>query len=605
MKKSLIYIIFLVLISSCEDVLDKKELNAVDGQDIWNDPELAGLYINSIYGSTLPSFAGNSNTKLSDESYGTGTDYMMYGLLTKESSYGIYNKPWASIRQINAMFEGLEEGTMATEDKNLLLGQGYFFRAWNYWKLVKYYGGVPLVLNTIDPNVYNDYQIARSSAHVCISQIIDDLDNAIELLPSDWPGEQGRITRAAAAALKGRVLLFYASPQFNPDNLQERWQNAYNANYTAIQICEEDGYTLYSDYANIFLAEENSNEAIFLTIYNNTSNYNGYEASVRPRSVSNSTDAVSSPPNWDFVKSYPMADGSPITNNPEYDSIYFWKNRDPRFYATIAYNGMKWALGGDEDRIQWTYENNTVEPSTLTKGASPTGFYLKKNIDASISKLETVYGPTDWIEIRLAEVYLNFAECAAELNKTGEAKDYLIKIRERAGIESGDGSYGITASAKDEMVEAVMLERKIELAFENKRHWDLRRRNMYINNLNNTSKVNGTRRHGIEIELDTTYIKSLDAGVKYRYDKYGNKLNPDTIYQHFEYVIMDTLSDILEKHDEFFDITFNIELDQTDIDFKQPEYNFYFITTNELEKNTKMQQTINWTDVDPFDPLAE
>jgi hypothetical protein len=596
MKKSIIYIFILLIFSGCEKVLDKKELNSIDGRDIWNDPELADLYLNNTYNLALPSFAGSSNTNLSDESIGSGTDFMMYGLLTKESSYGIFNSNrWYIIRQLNTMLEGLNEGTMSDDDKKLLLGQVYFLRAWTYWEFVLYYGGVPLILSSIDPAAYEQYQIPRNSAHECIDQIIKDLDSALDLLPTSWPNSYGRVTSSTAAALKGRVLLFYASLQFNPDNILDRWQTAYEANQTAVQICEDNGHALYSDYASIFLDEANTTEAIFFTVYDNTNKYNGYEASVRPRSISNSTDAVGSAPNWDFVKSYPMSDGSSIDNSPEYDSIYFWKNRDPRFYATIAYNGMSWPIGSDDDRIQWTYNNNTAEPSTAANGASLTGFYLKKNIDNSITRLETVYGPTDWIEIRLAEVYLNYAECAAEIGEIQTAKEYLIKIRERAGIEAGsDGSYGISATTKEEMIEAVLLERKIELAFENKRHWDLRRRNMYIENLYNTPKINGTRRHGIEIDLDTSYIVSLVPELS------GKE---DSIYYYFENVLIDTI-DLDKSYDKYFITKYNVELEQTEINYLQPEYNFFFIPNEELEKNTDMQQTIYWTDVDPFDPLA-
>lgn len=596
MKKLFLYIFILLFFSGCEKVLDKKELNAVDGQDIWNDYNLANLYLNDVYGSAIPTFSGTSNTNISDESLGTGTGYMMYGLLTKEDTYGIFSSnSWYLIRQLNTLFEGLSSGTMDEADKNLLMGQAYFLRAWTYWELVKYYGGVPLILKTLDPSQYEDYLIGRSSAHDCVGQIVGDLDQAIDLLPSDWPGERGRVTRAAATALKGRILLFYASPQFNPDNIQQRWQDAYDANLAAYDICEEDGYALYDDYASVFLDEEKTNEAIFVTVYDDVNKFNGYESNARPRSESTSKTSVSSPPNWDFVKSYPMADGSPITNNPEYDSNLFWKNRDPRLYATIAYNGMVWNFEGSQNRRQWTYQNNATEPSTVSQGASPTGFYLKKNINTSIPRIETTYGSTDWIEIRLAEVFLNLAECAAEIGNIGEAKDLLIKIRKRAGIEAGDGSYGITATTHESMVEAVMLERKIELAFENKRHWDLRRRNMFINDLNNTPKINGTRRHGIEIELDTTYIVSLLPALS------GKE---DSIYYYFEHNIMDTL-DLEAHYNDYFNTTFNVELEQVDINFLQPKYNFYFVPIDELEKNINMQQTILWTDVNPFDPLAE
>ncbi|MBN1414483.1 MAG: RagB/SusD family nutrient uptake outer membrane protein [Bacteroidales bacterium] len=596
MKKALIFIFLMAWFTGCEEVLDKRELNAIDGQDIWNDMTLANLYLNNIYGSALPTFSGTESTNISDESVGTGTGNMMYGMLTKTESYGNFtSNKWYIIRELNLLINGVPKGNLSEEDKDLLMGQAYFLRAWTYWELVKYYGGVPLILKVLDPAKIDDYLVGRNSAHECIAQIIEDLDMAIDLLPSTWPEERGRVTRAAAAALKGRVLLFYASPQFNPDNLGQRWQSAYDANLEAKNICEEDGHALYGNYARIFLDEASTKEAIFFTIYDAVNKPNGYETSVRPRSVSNTKDAVSSAPNWDFVKSYPMADGLPAKDHPEYDSIFFWKNRDPRFYATIAYNGMKWDFEGTENRVQWTYHGNTVEPTTTARGATTTGFYLKKNINTSIPVTETPYGSTDWIEIRLAEVYLNLAECAVELGIINEAKDLLILIRDRAGIEPGDGSYGITASTREEMLEAVMLERKIELAFENKRHWDLRRRNMYINDLYNTPKINGSKRHGMIVELDTAYICSLDPGLR---DK------KDSVFLHFEEVIMDTI-DLDTDYETFFNTNYNVELDEFEINFLQPKYNFYYIPEDEMEKNIKMQQTIYWTEVNPFDPLAE
>jgi len=151
------------------------------------------------------------------------------------------------------------------------------------------------------------------------------------------------------------------------------------------------------------------------------------------------------------------------------------------------------------------------------------------------------------------------------------------------------------ASNKDEMLEAVMLERKIELSFENKRHWDLRRRNMFINDLNQTPKINGTKRHGISVVLDTAYIHSLDPGVRSK---------KDSVFTHFEKVIMDTL-DLEEYYDAFFNTTYNVELDEIEVNFLQPKYNFYYIPVSEMEKNINMQQTIYWTEVNPFDPLSE
>jgi hypothetical protein len=593
MKKIIIYLILAIITISCEDVLNKRDLSAIDGQDVWNDPNLSTLFLNTTYQYALPGFAGTSNTNISDESFGSGSGGMMYGFLTKDEDYGIYSSSsWYVIRQTNTLINEVLDGTMPDEDRTPILGQAYFLRAWTYWELVKYYGGIPIIFDAQDPSQNESLYVKRNSAKECIEMIVSDLDKAISSLPTVWTTEKGRATKAAAAALKGRILLFYASPQFNPDNEQARWQDAYNANLEAKNVAEESGHALYPDYSNIFLDEDNSTEGIFITRYDNPEKVNSYETNVRPRSVSNSSDYVRSAPSWSFVKSYPMYDGTPATDHSEYDSVFFWKNRDPRFYATIAYNGMIWDFDGSENRRQWSYLGNKVEPSNSAQGATVTGFYLKKNINTSIAKTQTPYGTTDWIEIRLAEVYLNLAECAAELGKLDEARNLLIAIRERAGIEDKDGTFGISASNNEEMVEAVLFERKIELAFEDKRHWDLRRRNLFINGIGNTARLNGLQRQGLEIRLDTAYIRSISPG-----------LHKDSIFYHFENVIMDTL-DLDAYYDDFFSSSI-IYLDQIGINFLQPKYNFYFVPTEEMEKNINLQQTINWTEVDPFDPLAE
>lgn len=607
--KKIAYIIILFSLIGCEKIIDeKRELNHLDNENIWEDINLANLFLNMIYSNSLPTFDGNSNTNLSDESIGSGTGNMMYGLLTKdEDGFGNFLAEWSNIRRMNILLEEVDKGTLDEEDVKLLKGQTLFLRAWTYWEMVKLYGGVPLVLDVASILETENHMVARNSAKECVNQILADLDLAIEYLPPQWnSGERGRITRGAAAALKGRVLLFYASPQFNPDNLQDRWQTAYNANLEAKDICESDGYALYNDFSRIFLAEEDASEAIFVTEYDETNKIHSYDNNVRPRDVRSSSSASSSLPNWEFVESFPMIDGSPVTGHPDYDRNTFWKNRDPRLDATVAYNGMIWNFEGiDGDRIQWTFENNYQ----VNNQFNPiTGFLLKKNVDASIPIIDSYKSGTDWIEIRLAEVYLNLAECAAELGGGSyitEAKSLIALLRERAGIEAGDGSYGITASNRDEMIEAVMLERKIELAFENKRYWDLRRRNMFINDLNNIPKLNGRKRHGIKVELDTSYIKSLDANVVYRYDDKGNKLNSDTLYVHFMNVIMDTLNYTQDMHNEYFNITFDIEMDPLEINYLQPKYNFFFIDPTEMEKNSNLQQTIYWTEINPFDPLAD
>jgi hypothetical protein len=605
MKKSLIYLILLTIFISCEDVLDKRDLNAIDDTDVWNNEILANLYLNKVYRNILPGFGGSSNTNLSDESALTGEEEnatnrvykdIMYGELALDASYGNFGvTPYSNIRDLNLLIDEIEKGSIEPEIRAQIKGQALFLRAWVYWDLVKLYGGVPLVLHQLDPFNRDGLMIERSSARECIEQIKKDLDDAIQGLPPSWSADEwGRITRGGAAALKGRVLLFYASPQFNPDGLPERWDSAYQANLEAKEMCLADGYELNDNFERIFLDEQSSKEAIFIKVYDGVDISHGYENSVRPRSECED-GGNSNNPTWEFVKAFPMVNGLPVDDPASgYDSAYFWKNRDPRFYSTVAYNGCLWELSGKTGRRQWNYVGNGIEPSSPVMGASNTGFYCRKNVNESIESTETPRVATDWIEIRLAEVLLNLAECAAELGRLDEAKAELIAIRKRAGIEEGDGSYGITAASVADMVIAVMNERRIELAYENKRHWDLRRRNWFAEDYGSVKRLNGTRRHGIRTVLDTVYIMSLDPSIT----------SGSQAIDYFNQNIRDTI-DIENDYYRYFITEWGWNRDEEDINYLQPKYNFYFMPLSELDKNEKLKQTIYWGEADVFDPLAD
>ncbi|MES1249665.1 MAG: RagB/SusD family nutrient uptake outer membrane protein, partial [Chitinophaga rupis] len=224
------YIFLLVLINCCfircSKVLDKKDLTTIGQTDLWNDPLLANAYVNKLYADNLPGWdqnvAGNS-----DESFG-GTD-VMYGQLTVNS---ITTWSYQYIRNINLLLQNIDQGKLTDAQRNPLKGQALFLRAWRYFEMVRLYGGVPLVLTAQD--VHDSIFVPRNKTSECITQIITDLDNAAQLLPASWSGADiGRASAGAAMALKGRVLLYYASPQFKPGNLTDRWQKAYDANKAA------------------------------------------------------------------------------------------------------------------------------------------------------------------------------------------------------------------------------------------------------------------------------------------------------------------------------------------------------------------------------------
>lgn len=278
------------------------------------------------------------------------------------------DSPWGNIRNANDVIEHVEASTVLTEDeRNKLLGQAYFFRAFRYWTLVKLYGGVPIIKYPQDPIIGDgdgsDKIVPRSSAKDCIEFICDDLQKASEMLPASWgASDYGRITAGAAAALKGRVELFYASPLFNRADASDRWETAYQTNKRALQLLNEGGVGLaYAanggasnglNWAKMFLSNDGSDgsvgETVLATLYNSrdkveTANYdkwNGWEHSLRPVNANGSGGIH---PTAEMVDMFPMADGlRPGESSISYNTVCFWLNRDPRFYRTFAFPGVEW-----------------------------------------------------------------------------------------------------------------------------------------------------------------------------------------------------------------------------------------------------------------------
>ncbi len=560
------YLIFMIIVCfsfiKCVDVLDKKDLSAIDGTDVWNDEKLATAYVNDLTQQNLPGWDAFASGR-SDES--DGNNGTIYGQLTINS---IDVWPYANIRKINILLADIDKGSLDLSTKNKLKGQAYFLRAWRYFEMVRLYGGVPLVLEPQERTDGTALNVSRNKTSECIAQIVSDLNAAITMLPRKWTGiDYGRVNRAAALALKGRVLLYYASPQFTPTGTQQKWQAAYEANKAAKDSLIKYGFGLHDSYANLWFDEgEGNKEVIFGHRYNDPGATHGRDACVRPLDES-ANCAGGSNPSLEIVESFPMKNGLPISDSASgYNPASFWSNRDPRFDATIVYNGALYELSAKSGRRQWTYNGGELNSPTKT------GFYCRKAINTKLSPAEGQRSGTDWIEIRFAEVLLNLAECANELNKIPEAYDELKAIRKRAGIDAGASSlYGLKSGmTQAEMLSAIMLERKIEFAFEDKRYWDLRRRRMFETELNGKSRTRAT--YALKGISQDDFKKIRDAV----------NLNDG-------------------KFTDYFTIT-REQLDPTiKINFR-PEYYFYGIPQTHLQLNANLKQTNGWPD-GSFNPL--
>lgn len=480
-----------VLCACKKDFFDLKDQNGIDS-DVWNSEGSVNLVLNRAYDLIMPTWpVPGSIHNTSDELNNANTDFL-YGTLTENSvtdigtGNTITTNRYFDIRRCNSAIEGINSGTLADDVKNKLKGQFFFLRAFVYFKLVNLYGGVPLILHSQDLNG-EDLNVPRAKTSECIAAITSDLDSAAAYLPASWGSTDiGRITKGAAFALKGKVLMYWASPQFNPTNISSRWEAAYTACKQAYDTCVANGYTLFSSYANIFITEDNK-EVILVRKHDAVSISPGRgtntEYITRPYSES-AGGGGSNQPTWNLVQAYTMSNGLPISHpSSAYDTALFWKNRDPRFEISIAYNGDAWPLSGKSLRKQWNYNGVLDE----TSSSMVTGFYCKRICNPSLSASQALYNSNsgggsgmDWIEMRFAEVVMNLAECANESGRLTESKDMVRLIRKRAGIVAGSYDYGLDiATSTAEMRSLILNERQVEFAMEGKRYWDLRRTRNY------------------------------------------------------------------------------------------------------------------------------
>lgn len=590
-----------LMLTSCKKVLDKTDIGNFTADQVYNDSTTAKLAIDYVYSQNQPSWFGNSGGTISGQLQGlTDEQYsdnaFVKGTVTIESVTDIgtgnaTNNNYGKIRLINMFLRDINNGTLPQAVKRRFSAQAYFWRAYRYFELVKLYGGVPLVLTALD-EVGDDARKAalypRAKTSDVFKQIFSDLDSCIKFLPGKWPNsaDYGHITSGAAAAFKGRVAVTWASPQFNTSNDMTRWQTAYDINTQALTILNANGFALYPKYDYTMWTTEKNSESVLVTGYNTNTTDNGANANTYPNNTipkSAGGNGTSNQPTWDLAKAFPMKDGKDtLTSKYPYSAQTFYKNRDPRFDATIAYNGAVWPVLGNNNFRVWTYYyyNSSSKPTqvaTTESTASSTGLYLRKAIDPALTVANITNAGTDWIEIRYAEVLLNQAEAAAEIGRlatTQEAYANIVAIRKRAGIEAGsDNLYGLQAGmSHDQMITAIMKERQIEFAFEGKRYWDLRRRKLL------ESTLNGKRRLGVVITLNnnnsyTDYIAtSRDASAA---------ASLDNLYSTSFKVTTKTLD------------TYNIAY--------QPADYFFGIPTLALQNNANLQQTNTWGG--PFDPL--
>lgn len=350
-----------------------------------------------------------------------------------------------------------------------------FLRAFYYFELIKRYKNVPLVDKVLVPEEVN--LLKPSSFEDVAKFILDECDELKHKLPVNFNDgfmdkETGRITRGVAMALSSRLRLYMASPLYTADS-RDKWIKAAEAAYELISQSSELGYGL-SKYADLF--DENNNKQKEVILARPIGESGSFEQSNFPMGVQGGK--TSTCPTENLVSAYEMqADGAPFDWENETMRKNPYAGRDPRLAMTVAYNGMEWP----KNALQiWENGANGLP----LNNATVTGYYLKKyvNNDISFESGATVTKRHhNWILFRYGEILLNYAEAMANAfspsYKDGDkfplsALDAVNELRARSDVNMPAYPDNIS---KEDFVRRLKNERRVELAFEGHRFWDVRR----------------------------------------------------------------------------------------------------------------------------------
>ncbi|TCK80857.1 RagB/SusD family nutrient uptake outer membrane protein [Albibacterium bauzanense] len=514
---------FMLIFSTC-NVLDKEPLDVIPETIVWNDEKLVDSYLTGAYlnttvlnneaddvaNSSKPFFSIFYVNNVSDESKSTSNfsgnayQYKVNGLKINGGLLEYWERPYKVIRTLNEIIENLPSSTVSETFKKEKIAEARFLRAFNYFYMVKRYGGVPLITKvqqSTDPEeeLYPKRNTEQEVYDFVISEAKEILNDLSQIDDSNW----GRPSRYAALALISRAALYAGSiAEYGTVELGgvvgiERSQaNRYyqESMKASSQIIGDNRFQLYdqnpdktANFRELFLTKRNS-EIIFAIQHDGSDkDYSGagwsydYFQCPFPNGWAN---GIHDAPYLEFAEAFEYIDGRPGTL--DFESLKgklitideLWAGKDPRFLATVYTQDTKWQGRNLEFYNGVRKEDGTILTTGSYNGVlangdqkvTQTGFgvlkYLDEKKDNGNSSTAGIFGSTqDFIVFRYAEILLNHAEAAYALGNEGGALDALNQVRRRAGIKE------LTSLN----IEQVRNERRVELAFEGHRYWDLRR----------------------------------------------------------------------------------------------------------------------------------
>lgn len=490
-------------LSSC-DYLDQDPIEYWQAKDIFQDPNRALQALNTAY-QFVPGGYGRISSAFQDGATDDGAyvdpTHIIYKLGRGfETALNTIDQTWSDNYQgIRRTFYFEENiGYLVNWDRQTpeyienakaqWVAESQCLRALYYYDLLRRYGGVPLVTEMLSMDDTRVKDLKRSNFADCVDHIVQLCNTAAETLKeAPWANETGRMTKGAALAIKAKTLAYAASPLYsgvsNPllgytdTNVEGRWKLAAQALKEMIEM-PNSPYALHTNFTQMFIDAPSANKEYIVMKTNPQSH--GMESVQFPPSISGGGGTC---PSQNLAVEFEMADGKPYDASK---GLMQFENRDPRFAATFLYDGMEFK-SPDGNNNKGKFYTHTGEDATLdAMGAvhnksTLTGYYLRKFVSPAIDLTKTTTGNTYHIYpiIRLADIYLLYAEAMngaygpnhAPEGFTLTAVEAVNKVRARASVKMP----AITAATPSELQTKIIHERRVELAFEEQRYYDLKR----------------------------------------------------------------------------------------------------------------------------------
>lgn len=485
--------------SCSDDILDLTPIDQISEASVWTDAKLTTAYHTELYNVIQHGYKIHMQSKATDEAFNSiSWDIGNYsrGNINSDNIGSVDNNHWTGggniyfwntgfsyLRKINLFLEKMDENTVTLPNKPQLIAEAKFLRAYIYFELIRRFGGVPIITKTY--NLGEDYSFTRNTFEECVTFIENDLNSAILDLDAKYESTDsnfGRATADACKALKSRLLLYAASPLFNPSNDLAKWQKAADAAEDLLTR-----YTLHPDYTSLFNQPSGTanNEIIFSRQFSTTNFHQAPMHNLGRRYGAYGGWWSSNGPSQNLVDDYEMTNGEPpfiysgvganyvktVNAASGYDPQNPYANRDPRFDASIihdesVYHGDTFEMWVSPDGNTYGYDNYKQSSDNPRSNYQIKKFMPDENIALS---WQTNY-TNPWILFRLGEIFLNYAEAKLELGDEDAAREYASKTRNRVGMP--DIPNTVTGDA---LRQKIYNERRIELAFEEHRFWDVKR----------------------------------------------------------------------------------------------------------------------------------